>query len=346
MATTRRGRGTMTGMPTIYDVAQRAGVSPATVSRVLNGHQGVDAEMTARVRDAAGELGYRPNSLARNLRRSTTNLWAVIISDINNPFFPAVVRGVEDVSRGLGYSVVLCNSDENPDKEAEYISALLADQISGVIISPTSRSANLAGLLDAGRAVVAIDRRPRGVAVDTVLVDNEHGARTATGHLIDQGYRRLACITGPSRLSTASQRLRGYRAALRAAGREPEPALERHADFREEGGYAAMADLLDSGAAPDAVFIANNLMSIGALECLGERGIAVPAEMGVVGFDEVPWSRFIRPRLSTVLQPTYELGRAAANLLAERTRSPERPTTVTTLRTELQVRASSRRSEG
>jgi len=328
-------------MPTIYDVAKRAGVSPATVSRVLNGHTTVDAELTARVRDAALELGYRPNSMARNLRRATSNLWAVIISDINNPFFTAVVRGVEDVGQGLGYSVVLCNSDENPDKEAGYVAALLADQISGVIISPTSRTENVASLVAAGRAVVAIDRRPRGVPVDTVLVDNEHGARTATTHLVEQGFRRIACITGPARLSTASQRLRGYRTALRSAGMRPESSLERHADFREEGGYAAMADLLSVSPPPDAVFVANNLMTVGALECLADKHVRVPSEMGVVGFDEVPWATFIRPRLSTVTQPTYELGRTAASLLRDRMEHPDAAPRVATLRTELHVRASS-----
>ncbi|GAA4203418.1 LacI family DNA-binding transcriptional regulator [Actinocatenispora rupis] len=331
----------MVGMPTIYDVARHAGVSPATVSRVLNGHEGVDAALTARVRESAATLGYRPNSLARNLRRSTTNLWAVIISDVNNPFFTAVVRGVEDAGQDLGYSVVLCNSDEQPDKEARYVTALLADQISGFIVSPTSRTANIRALVDAGRAVVAIDRRPRGLALDTVLVDNEHGAREATAHLIDQGYERIACITGPSRLSTASQRLRGFRAALRAAGRTPEPELERHADFRERGGYEAMADL--AAARPDAVFVANNLMTVGALEFLSDKGIRVPDEVAVVGFDDVPWATFIRPPLSTVTQPTYELGRTAATLLKSRIDDPGRPPTVATLRTELHVRASSRR---
>ena len=330
-------------MTTIYDVAKRAGVSPATVSRVLNGNQTVDAALSARVRDAALELGYRPNSLARNLRRSTSNLWAVIISDINNPFFTAVVRGVEDVGQGVGYSVVLCNSDEDPDKEASYISALLADQISGVIISPTSRAANVASLVAAGRAVVAIDRRPRGVPVDTVLVDNDHGARLATAHLIEQGYQRIACITGPARLSTASQRLRGYRAALRAGGRKPDPALERHADFREEGGYAAMADLMSASRPPDAIFVTNNLMTVGALEYLTDRHVPVPEEVGVVAFDEVPWASFIRPRISTITQPTYELGRTAAELLRARMTNPDAPTRVATLRTELHIRASSAR---
>jgi LacI family transcriptional regulator len=333
----------MMAMPTIYDVARHAGVSPATVSRVLNGRSTVDAGLRDRVNAAAAQLGYRPNSLARNLRRSTTNLWAVVISDIDNPFFTALVRGVEDVGQGLGYSVVLCNSDENPDKEADYLRALLADQISGFIVSPTSRTENLAALHEAGRAVVAIDRRPRNLAVDTVLVDNEHGAREATTHLIEQGFRRIACITGPARLSTASRRLRGYRSALRAAGIEPDPALERHADFRQRGGYTAMANLLAARPAPDAVFVTNNLMTVGALECLADNDIRIPDQVGVVGFDDVPWATFIRPPLSTVTQPTYELGRTAATLLKARIDDPDRPPETATLHTTLHARASSRR---
>lgn len=328
-------------MPTIYDVARHAGVSPATVSRVLNGRSTVDAGLRDRVNAAAAQLGYRPNSLARNLRRSTTNLWAVVISDINNPFFTALVRGVEDVGQGLGYSVVLCNSDENPDKEADYLRALLADQISGFIVSPTSRTENLAALHEAGRAVVAIDRRPRNLAVDTVLVDNEHGAREATTHLIEQGFRRIACITGPARLSTASRRLRGYRSALRAAGIEPDPELERHADFRQRGGYTAMANLLAARPAPDAVFVTNNLMTVGALECLARKGLRAPDDIAIVGFDDIPWADLVIPSLTTVAQPTYELGRTAGMLLKDRTTAPGRPPSTVTLRTELHIRSTS-----
>ncbi len=330
-------------MTTIYDVARVAEVSPATVSRVLNGKQTVDAELAQRVRDAARELEYRPNAVARNLRRSRTSLWAVIISDINNPFFTAVVRGVEDLAQRAQYSVVLCNSDENPDKEASYISAILAEQMAGVIISPTHRSTQVGRLLAAGVPVVAIDREVDDADVDTVLVDNEHGARLATTHLIEQGCQRIACITGPRQVSTASQRLRGYRAALRAAGHPVDTALIRHADFREAGGHAAMADLLQRDTRPDAVFAGNNLMTVGALECLAGRGVRVPEEIAVVGFDDLPWAASIRPPLSTITQPTYGLGRTAADLLLARIGQPGRPTQRVTLHTELHVRASSRR---
>jgi LacI family transcriptional regulator len=330
-------------MATIYDVARQAQVSPATVSRVLNGRTTVDPVMAARVQQAMRDLDYRPNAVARNLRLSQTSLWAVIISDIGNPFFTSMVRGVEDVAQSAGYSVVLCNSDEDPEKESRYIAAALAERMAGVIIATSGRPSVINRLIEARIPVVAIDRQLRGVTLDTVLVDNVHGAELATAHLLDNGYRRVACITGPRRISTAAQRLRGYQRALRSHGREATDNLVRNADFREEGGYRAMESLLDSGNPPDSVFATNNLMTVGAVECLVDRGIKVPAEFGVVGFDEIPWAHLVRPSLTTVSQPTYDLGRAAAVLLTERIANPTRPPSTVTLSTGLQVRESSTR---
>jgi LacI family transcriptional regulator len=330
-------------MTTIHDVARHAGVSAATVSRVLNGHRTVDETLAGRVRAAAEQLGYQPNILARNLRKSQTNLWAVIISDVNNPFFTSLVRGVEDVAQQAGYSVLLCNSDENPDKESSYVTAVLAQQIAGVIISPSTRSESIAQLVDGSRAVVTIDREVSDVDTDAVLVDNERGAQAATAHLIEQGYSRIACITGPNDVTTATSRLRGYRDALREAGRPYDDDLVRFSDFRETGGKQAMADLLDSGVRPDAIFATNNLMTVGALETLAERGVGVPDPIGVVGFDELPWADLVRPSLSTVAQPTYEVGRTAAQLLLKRLENPAEEYTTITLSTKLNVRDSSRR---
>ncbi len=330
-------------MATIYDVAQRAEVSAATVSRVLNGHASVDPQLAERVRAAVEELGYRPNALARNLRRSRTSLWAVIISDVGNPFFTSLVRGVEDVAQSSRYSVVLCNSDEDPAKEADYVTVALAEQMAGVIISPSGDAGGVRKLRDANTPVVLIDRELPGVKVDSVLVDNEHGAAEATAHLLAGGYQTIACVTGPAGIYTADRRLRGYQDALKAAGRRYDEALVRHSDFRERGGYEAMASLLDSGDPPDAVFVANNLMAVGALECLVARGVAVPDRMGIVGFDDIPWADLVRPALTTVGQPTYELGRAAAQLLAERIADPEKQAATVVLNTELHVRHTSRR---
>lgn len=328
-------------MATIYDVARRAGVSPATVSRVVNGHANVDPTLADRVRCAMSELDYRPNAVARNLRRSRTTLLAVVISDIGNPFFTALVRGVEDVAQQTGYSVVLCNTDEDPDKEARYLNAVLAEQVAGVIISPSGPDTDLERLTAARVPVVVIDRQLQGSRIDTVLVDNEHGAQLATEHLVESGYRRIACITGRWGVYTACSRLNGYRRALAAAGQPYQEELVRHADFRADGGYQAMADLLRLDPRPDALFAANNLMTVGAVECLVDQGIDVPSAVGVVGFDDLPWAHLVRPALTTVSQPTYQLGETAARLLTERIADPDRAATTVTLPTKLQVRESS-----
>jgi LacI family transcriptional regulator len=324
-------------MPTIYDVAREAGVSAATVSRVLNGARTVDPAMVARVLTAVRELGYRPNAVARNLRRSRTTLWAVIIADLGNPFFTSMVRGIEDVAQQAGYSVVLCNSDENPAKEETYVTAALSEQMAGVIISSSGSAKAARTLLDSPVPVVAVDRELARGEVDTVVVDNEAGARTATEHLLAAGYRRIACVTGPEGVSTADLRLRGYTAALLG-----EPLVVR-ADYRERGGYDAMSALLASADRPDAVFVANNLMTVGVLRCLTDRGVAVPREMGLVGFDEIPWADLVRPPLTTVAQPTYELGRVAARLLADRLATPAAEPATIVLPAELRPRESSAR---
>jgi LacI family transcriptional regulator len=327
-------------MATIYDVARRAEVSPATVSRVVNGRANVDPELAERVRRAMRDLDYRPNAVARNLRRSRTSFWAVIISDIGNPFFTAVFRGLQDVAQPAGFSVLLCNTDNDPQREEQYVDAAMAEQIAGVIISPTVASPHVRRLVEARVPVVVIDRQLPDTPVDTVLVDNVHGATQATRHLIESGYQRIACITGPADLYTAERRLDGYRRALQTAGRPYDESLVRFADFRQDGGHRAMESLLAERHRPDAVFVANNMMTVGALECVLDRGIDVPNELGVVGFDDMPWN-LVRPALTTVSQPTYELGRSAAELLTTRMAEPDRDRATLTLPTHLWVRESS-----
>lgn len=236
-------------MTTIHDVARHAGVSAATVSRVVNGRASVAPDLAERVRHAMRELDYRPNAAARNLRRSGSTLWAVIISDIGNAFFTSLVRGLEDVAQQAGYSVALCNSDEDGDKESRYVTAALAEQMAGVIVSPTAGSTAVDRLRAAGTPVVAIDRPGGDRPVDTVVVDNAQGAATGVAHLLEQGYRRVACLTGPAGVPTADRRLAGYRRALADAGLDERHELVCRADFRRPGGYRAMATLLDG--APD-----------------------------------------------------------------------------------------------
>jgi LacI family transcriptional regulator len=332
----------------IKDVARAAGVSPATVSRVLNGTGRVSADRAERVRAVVARLGYQPFSPARALRRQATDVWAVIVADIENPFFTLIVRGIEDVAHQRGYRVMLCNSDEDLQKEAAYIEVALAERMGGVVIAVASaRQSQLAPLLERGVPVVAIDRRPAGHRVDCVLVDNRRGAAQATEHLLEAGARRVACITGPRRVSTANERLAGYEEALRAAGREIDAALVVREDFRPGGGYEAVQRLCKGPNPPDALFVANNLMTVGALRALRDLGLRVPDDVRVVGFDDAPWAPLVEPPLSVVSQPAYEIGRIAAELLCEARQSREREPREVTLAPELIVRGSSgRRAPG
>ncbi|WP_049575124.1 LacI family DNA-binding transcriptional regulator [Streptomyces sp. SBT349] len=336
-------------MTTITDVARAAGVSPATVSRVFNGGR-VTAERAERVRRAAADLGFAPNRVAQSLRKQRGSVIGLLIPDIENPFFTSLARGVEDAAQQTNLSVVLCNTDEDVDKERRYLGIALAEQMAGVIVAAASRTrTDLSPLAARGMPVVAVDRRPRAAPVDAVLVDNQHGGEAATEHLLRAGYRRIACITGPEGASTSEERLAGYRDVLRDAVRDgtlapdgvadPLRAYARYADFKVEGGRAAMADLLAMDEPPDAVFVANNLMTVGALEVLSEAG-RTPPGFGILSFGGVPWAPLVRPSLTTVELPSYDLGFTAAGLLQERIAGSAKPLQTVVLRTELRVRDS------
>jgi LacI family transcriptional regulator len=304
------------GTASIADVARRARVSPATVSRVLNGTKRVVPEVESRVRAAIAELRYEPFGPARALRQQRVRVWAVIIADVENPFFTSVVRGIEDVAYAEGYRLVLCNSDEDVTKETDYLDIVLRERMAGVVIAATSTTeSKLDRVREAGIPVVAIDREVDTSDVDAVMVDNRAGARAATEHLIDNGWRRVGCVVGPSRISTSNERLEGYRAALSHRGVTFDRALMRRADFREDGGYKATRALLELDDRPDALFVANNLMTLGALHAIQDVGLRVPDDLGIVGFDDSPAADLMRPRLTVVAQPTYQIGQVAGQLL-------------------------------
>jgi LacI family transcriptional regulator len=326
---------------TISDVARAAGVSPATVSRVFNGGR-VTAERAERVRQAASELGFFPNRVARSLRTQRASAIGLVIPDIENPFFTSLARGVEDAAQRANLSVVLCNTDEEVDKEARYLGIALAEQMAGVIVAAASRRhSDFSGLAARGIPVVAVDRRPRTARVDAVMVDNQHGAEEATNHLLESGYRRVACLTGPAGASPFEDRLAGYRAAMRESG-APEDRLRahvRHADLRAGSGRAAMEELLALPEPPDAVFAAHHLLAVGALQALGAAG-RTPPDCGVLSFGDVPWASLVHPPLTTVRLPAHELGVAAADLLRERIAGSDKPLQTVVLRTVLRPRAS------
>lgn len=308
----------------ISDVAHRAQVSPATVSRVFNGTKHVAPELEARVRAAVAELNYEPYGPARALRQQRVRVWAVIIADVENPFFTSVVRGIEDVAYAEGYRLVLCNSDEDVAKETEYLDIAVRERMAGVVIAAASTSdSKVERLAQSGIPVVAIDREVSSSNVNSVMVDNRSGARDATAHLLDCGWSRIGCIVGPTRISTSNERLEGYRCALTESGRRFDRSLVRRADFRVEGGYKAARALLELPQRPDALFVANNLMTLGALHAIQDMGLGVPDDLGIVGFDDSPAADLLRPRLTVIAQPTYEIGRVAGQLLLSAGRDAE-----------------------
>ncbi|HWE88945.1 MAG TPA: LacI family DNA-binding transcriptional regulator [Pseudonocardiaceae bacterium] len=328
---------------TIRDVAALAGVSTATVSRVFNDDPRVAGELRERVVEAAGRLGYRPNGQARSLRTQATKVLGLIISDIQNPFFTALVRGVEDAASQRDYSVVLANADEDVAKELRYLEVTAAERMAGVILSPASTSHSQVNLLlDRGIPVVVIDRRIRSAEVDSVTVNNQKAAREAVTHLVAAGARRIGMIAGPPDISTAADRLAGYRAAIKAAGLPTDADLVVRGDFRLDGGKAAARTLLAARPRPDALFVANNLMMVGALQTIADSGLSVPDDMLLAGFDEMSWAGFAPP-LTLIEQPTYDIGRHAAELLLRRISGEDFPIQRVVLPATLTVRQSSSR---
>jgi LacI family transcriptional regulator len=300
------------------EVAEAARVSPATVSRVMNGTQPVSAPLRRRVERALEELDYQPNPMARALKGAKTLSIGVIISDFANPFFNSVVRGVEEAALTAGYNVILCNTDEKPEREARYLDLLAAKRVDGVIVSPTHDSPTEAYRRLDGIPIVLADRGVPGLDADMVRVDNIQGAHVAVSYLAALGHTRIATIAGPSDVTTGLERLRGYRIAMHDAGIDVDPALVMMGDFRQASGYDAARQLLQLDPPPTALFVANNLMMFGVMIALNEAGVRIPADMSVVGFDDVDWAQLVRPALTVVSQPAYEVGLDAADLLLRR----------------------------
>jgi LacI family transcriptional regulator len=306
-------------MATTKDVALRAGVSVSTVSHVLNATRFVAPERRERVLLAMRDLGYEPNAVARSLRVNRSRAIGLIISDIGNPFFTAVVRGVEDAAQAAGYIVILCNSDEDPDKEETYLRQLRSNRVDGLILAPAGVAhAYLRALVRQASPVVFIDREVPTLEVSAVVLANEPAAYAAVGHLIELGHRRIGMIIGRPEVSTTAQRRAGYERALLGARVEIDPRLVQEGGSKVEPGREAADRLLDLAERPTAIFSANNQMTIGALAAFEERGVRVPDDMAVVSFDDFAWAGFFRPPLTTVAQPTYELGRRAIEVLLRR----------------------------
>jgi len=326
--------------PTLNDVARRAQVSRATVSRVLNNNPRVAEALRVRVVEAIRQLGYEPNRAARRLRAGSTDVFGLIISDIENPFFTSVVRGIEDTAYQHQLSVVLCDTGEDPARQQMYLRVMLAERVAGLIIAPTIGDEDYAELRRAGMPLILLDRRSDYFETDAVTIDNVGGAFLAVKHLIDLGCQRIGMIGGSPHLSTGRERYEGYRKAHSAAGLKVDERLIKVGNFRTDGGYRLAQELLDASAPPQALFVANNLMTLGALRALRERGVRLPEDMALVGFDDMPWASELCPPLTVVSQPTYEMGQETVLLLVRRLAHPDAPARTVTLQPRLVIRES------
>lgn len=301
---------------TIRDVARRAGVSIKTVSRVLNNSPLVSEETRTRVMSAIDALDFHPNAAARALVLRKSKTIGLVIADITNPFFPEVVRGVEDVANQHNYNVILCNTDENPEKERCYINLLREKQGDGIILAGSRVGPEeIIALGKKGVHVVVINRDIRHPRVGVVAVANEERGYEAVSHLVKIGHTRIAYISGSPVSSSNAERLEGYKRALHDNGIPPDGSLVVQADPTREGGSEAMSILLGCSPRPTAVFAYNDLQAIGAIDAIKEKGLSVPFDIAVVGFDDIQLASFTTPPLTTFRMPKYEMGQRAAEML-------------------------------
>jgi LacI family transcriptional regulator len=305
-------------MPTIRDVARLAKVAPITVSRVVNDSGYVSHETRQRVKAAIEKLGYVPNMLGPSLRFKQTMTLAMVITDITNPFWTTVTRGVEDVAQANAYSTILCNTDESEEKQEQYLQMLLRRRIDGILLVPASSSPDPIRLIQRqGIPVVVLDRQVSDVEVDIVRADSETGAYLLTQHLLSMGHRRITMLAGPHSTSTAIDRVNGFCRAMTETGLNASEAQVLWGTFTQESGYAMAKEALDKTPQPTALFAANNFIAIGAMLAMQEQGFRVPEDIALVAVDDIPPVFSINPFLTVAAQPAREMGHQAARLLLD-----------------------------
>jgi LacI family transcriptional regulator len=333
---------------TIRDIARLAGVSVATVSGVLNNKPTVKAALVNRVKEAMEALDYHPDQVARSLRVRRTCTVGMVIADVTNPFFTDVIRGVEKEALANGYSVILCDANEDPVLERRYLNTLFSRRVDGVLLAPASSSSPQETRIHQRFPIVLIDRIPPGFTGDAVVTDNFQAAYDGTRHLIELGHRRIAIITGQLNFSNGSDRLEGFRKALQEEHLVlPEEYLQL-GDFQLDSGYRCGLELMRLSLPPTAIFSCNNRMTLGLMRALGELHVNCPKAVSVLGFDDFEWSAYFTPCLTTIAQPAYEMGRQAMQILllklqaaAQKDAQGNEPTgTTVRLKGELRVRES------
>ena len=312
------------GQITIKDIARKLGLSASTVSRALRNHPDISAETKRKVVALAERYDYHPNSIAQSLQTRKSRTIGIVVPEIKHHFFSFAISGVDAVAYEAGYTIMVCQSNESYEREVLNIQALLSHRVAGLLISLSQETREVDHLQSAVRRTVPLvlfDRVREDLPVSRVVVDDYQGAYQATTHLIQQGYERIAHLAGPEFISIGKQRFRGYRDALMDNGRRFDPDLVIPVGFKERDGAAAAQRIMERDRRPDALFAVNDPVAIGALRHLREAGLSIPEEMAIVGFSNNPISSYIEPALTTIDQPAFDIGRAAANLLLEEIRS-------------------------
>jgi LacI family transcriptional regulator len=341
MAQSRKRQRKGTKAASIYDVARESGVSVFTVSAVINNKTHVSKKLRERVEEAIAKLKYRPNLIARSLAKQRTHTIGMIVPDIANPFFPMVVRGAEDAAQKHGYNLLLCNSDDNLDKEERAIELLLSKRVDGILLTKAAedfRPALRQMIKDAGVPFVLVMRTYPKLTKDAVITDDYQGAYDAVCHLARAGRRRIGLISGPLKVSNALARFQGFQDALKAKGLPFEKELMVEGDYRIESGFRAGHALLSHR--PDGIYTANHLMTVGLLKAAEEMGLRCPDDFGLVSFDDYPWLGVFRPKLTTVELPKHQLGSESAELLIERITGNHKKPELRKLQPELRIRES------
>jgi len=310
---------------TLKDVAREAGVSITVASRGLGSYGYVSRESREKVLRAAKKIGYQPDQIAKSLKTQQTYTIGLLISDITNIWFTTMVRAIEDVAEQNGYNLILCNTDENQEKETRYLKVLYGKKIDGLIIAATGeKSPYLKKLIRGGLPVILIDRKLKGFHTTQVTVDNEFGACEAVKHLINLGHKRIGVINGHPRTTPGKERFEGYKKALAENNISLDPALVKYGDFRIEKARKASQELIKMKNPPTAIFVANNVMVMGTYQVLKENNVRIPEEMAIVGFDDPEWASLMEPSLTTIGQPSHSMGTMACQVLLQRIRKNER----------------------
>ncbi|HGF7227117.1 substrate-binding domain-containing protein [Vibrio cholerae] len=332
-------------MATMKDIARLAGVSTSTVSHVINKSRFVSDEIAERVNNAAQQLNYAPSALARSLKMNRTKTIGMLVTTSTNPFFGEVVKGVERSCYHQGYNLILCNTEGDNQRMKASINTLLQKRVDGLLLMCSTLEGERLDVFDRypDIPIVVMDWGPILFASDKIQDNSLQGGYMAAKHLIECGHKEIGCVTGPLIRHQAQMRYEGYKRALAEAGIAINPDWIVESDFECEGGYQAFEKLYERGKLPSALFVCNDMMAMGVIQAANQRGLRIPDDLSLIGYDDVHIAKFMTPALTTIHQPKYRLGKAAVDTLLYRLENPDTTAQVVQLEPTLVVRNSVRK---